>query len=81
MSTRAAVSCPDCPLYETFERLADARSLIESHREATGHEAVWELGRLSPGVVRAGEEAGVCGRPECGSDSVLSRVGDDTESR
>jgi hypothetical protein len=81
MPTRATVSCHDCALHETFGRLGDARSLIERHREETGHEAVWELGRLSSGVVRAGEEAGVCGRPECATDSPLSQVRDDAESR
>jgi hypothetical protein len=81
MATRATVTCPDCDLHETFERLADARSLLDSHRDETGHEAVWELGRLSPGVERAGDEAGVCGRPECASESPLSQVDEQPESR
>jgi hypothetical protein len=76
MATRATVTCPDCALHESFERLAAARSLIDSHREETDHEAVWELKRLSPGVERAGDEAGVCGRPSCASDSPLSRIDD-----
>jgi hypothetical protein len=74
MATSATVTCPSCALHETFDRLAAARSLIEDHREETGHEAVWEVGRLSPGVERAGDEAGVCGRPACGTDSPLSQV-------
>ncbi|MFC5368734.1 DUF7542 family protein [Salinirubrum litoreum] len=74
MASRATVTCPDCALHETFDRLAAARSLIETHREETDHEAIWELGRLSSGVERAGDEAGVCGRPECATDSPLSDV-------
>jgi hypothetical protein len=62
---RATVTCPDCDLRETFDRLATARAAIESHRVETGHEARWELHRLSPGVERAGREAGVCGRTAC----------------
>jgi hypothetical protein len=68
------VTCPDCALHETFDRLAPARSLIESHREETSYEAVWEVGSLSPGVERAGDDAGVCGRSECATDSPLSQV-------
>lgn len=59
--TRATVTCPDCDLDETFEKLAAARSRIEDHRTETGHDPTWELGRLDPGVERAGDEAGVCG--------------------
>lgn len=81
MATRATVTCPDCSLHETFDRLAAARSLLDSHRAETGHDPDWELGRLSPGVERAGEEAGVCGRPECATDSPLSQVGDGSDSR
>jgi hypothetical protein len=65
MAPRATVTCPDCEFTAVFERLPAARSAVETHREETGHEADWELGRLSPGVERAGDEAGVCGRPEC----------------
>jgi len=94
---RATVTCPDCERTETFDRLGAARSFIESHRSETGHEATWELHRLSPGVERAGDEAGVCGRPGCtteGSpldlDSDITRLrgptrgrrdGDDTPER
>jgi hypothetical protein len=76
----ASVTCPACSLRETFDRLAPARSLIEDHREATGYEADWRLGRVSPGVERAGDEAGVCGRPSCTSDSPLSRIGGEADS-
>jgi hypothetical protein len=62
---RATVNCPDCGLDESFGKLGAARERIEAHRRETGHEAVWELSALSPGVERAGDEAGVCGRPEC----------------
>jgi len=62
---RATVTCPECDLTETFDKLATARTFIETHRTETGHDATWELHRLAPGVERAGEEAGVCGRPAC----------------
>ena len=63
--TRATVTCSECDLSETFDRLAAARSSIDAHRDETGHEATWEIHGLAPGVERAGDEAGVCGRPEC----------------
>jgi len=72
--TRATVTCPDCDLHETFEKLAAARERIEAHRVETGHDPTWELGALDPGVERAGDEAGVCGRRECTTpDSPLFR--------
>ncbi|ELZ85505.1 hypothetical protein C453_06808 [Haloferax elongans ATCC BAA-1513] len=58
---RATVHCPDCGLEETFEKLAAARKRIEDHREETGHDPDWKLGRFAPGVKRMGDEAGVCG--------------------
>jgi hypothetical protein len=61
---RATVSCPDCDLTASFEKLQPARECIETHRVETGHDPYWELGELSPGVVRAGDAAGVCGRRE-----------------
>jgi len=61
---RATVTCPDCDLRESFEKLQPARERIEAHRRETAHDPVWELGELSPGVVRAGDAAGVCGRRE-----------------
>jgi hypothetical protein len=81
MNPRAAVTRPDCGLHESFDRVADARSLLDSHREKTGHVADWQVSRLSPGVDRAGDEAGDSGRPERATGSPLSRVDDDTESR
>jgi hypothetical protein len=63
-ATRATVTCPVCERTETFDHLGTARSFIETHRRETGHEAAWELHRLDAGVERAGDEAGVCGRPE-----------------
>lgn len=65
MSTRATVTCPDCDLRRSFEKLQPARECIESHRQETGHDPSWELGELSEGVVRAGDAAGVCGRDGC----------------
>lgn len=62
MST-PTVTCPDCDLRESFEKLGAARARIERHREETGHEATWDLGSLDAGVQRAGEQAGVCGIP------------------
>ena len=62
---RVTVSCPACALSETFDGLGAARSAIEDHRTETGHEAEWELPQLAAGVERAGDEAGVCGRPGC----------------
>ncbi|MFT4885004.1 MAG: hypothetical protein ACI8U4_002523 [Natronomonas sp.] len=62
---RVTVSCPACDRTETFEKLGTAREFIETHRTETGHEATWELSSLAPGVERAGDEAGVCGRPDC----------------
>lgn len=62
---RATVTCPACGLEETFSKLGAARQRIEDHREATGHDPVWELRRLADGVERAGAAAGVCGRRDC----------------
>lgn len=74
--TRATVSCPDCDRSETFQKLAAARAAIETHRAETGHEATWEIHRLSAGVERAGAEAGVCGRPECSTADSPLRLDD-----
>jgi len=73
---RATVTCPDCDRRETFDKLATARSFIETHRDETGHEATWELHRLDAGVERAGREAGVCGRPECTTEDSPLYLGD-----
>ncbi|MBP1987101.1 DUF7542 family protein [Halolamina salifodinae] len=62
---RVTVDCPECGLTETFDGLGSARSFIEDHRTETGHEATWELPQLASGVERAGDEAGVCGSPDC----------------
>lgn len=59
------VTCAACERKETFGTLGTAREFIEDHRTETGHEATWELPQLSTGVERAGDEAGVCGRPDC----------------
>ncbi|MFC7079188.1 DUF7542 family protein [Halorussus caseinilyticus] len=68
-SKRATVTCPDCGLEETFTKLGTARSCIEDHRTETGHEATWELHQLDAGVERAGDDAGVCGRPGCTNEN------------
>ncbi|WP_058365199.1 DUF7542 family protein [Haloparvum sedimenti] len=57
------LTCPGCDLRERFETLRPARERVEDHRRETGHEPDWEIGRLSPGVERAGADAGVCGVP------------------
>jgi hypothetical protein len=74
---RATVTCPECDLRETFEKLAAARGVIETHRSETGHEATWELHRLSSGVERAGDEAGVCGPESCPTTDSPLYIGED----
>ena len=64
MSDDVTVSC-DCGLTEVFDSLGAARAFVEEHRTATGHDPTWEFGKLAAGVERAGDEAGVCGSPEC----------------
>lgn len=63
--SRATVTCPECDFAETFAKLGAARSALETHRTETGHDVTWTLHRLAPGVERAGDDAGVCGRPAC----------------
>ena len=71
MST-TVVRCSDCEYAATFESLQDAREAMDDHERGTGHAVEWELGRLSSGVERAGDDAGVCGRDGCGNpDSPL----------
>ena len=72
---RTTVTCPDCAMAETFDKLGTARAAIERHRRETGHDPVWELGDLDDGVVRAGDAAGVCGVP--GSSDELGQSDDD----
>lgn len=59
------VTCPDCGVDERFETLRAAREHVERHRRETGHEPDWEIDGLSPGVERAGADAGVCGAGDC----------------
>jgi hypothetical protein len=61
---RATVVCSTCGLEESYSKLADARLHIEEHREETGHDPDWKLGRFAPGVEQMGSEAGVCGIPD-----------------
>ncbi|NHX36376.1 MULTISPECIES: DUF7542 family protein [Halolamina] len=71
---RVTVTCADCNLSETFDSLGTAREFVEDHRTETGHEPTWQLPELAAGVQRAGDEAGVCGRPGCtDTDSPLYR--------
>ncbi|MFC4357728.1 hypothetical protein ACFO0N_07170 [Halobium salinum] len=65
---RATVTCPDCDLEETFTKLRDARLAVDRHQRETGHDPTWRLGRLDPGVERAGDAATACGRTreDCG---------------
>jgi hypothetical protein len=72
MSTTVRVRCADCAYEEAFDSLRRARTALADHERATGHAVDWEIGRLSPGVERAGDDAGVCGREGCAnSDSPL----------
>ncbi len=66
--TRVAVRCADCSFSATHRRLPDARAAIDEHESATGHEVAWEIRTLAAGVVRAGADAGVCGRPQCANE-------------
>lgn len=67
------VICPDCGVREGFATLRPAREFVEHHRRETGHEPDWEIRGLSPGVERAGADAGVCGVPGTASaDSPLT---------
>lgn len=65
MTDDVTVSCPACDLTESFDSLGAARAFVEEHRTETGHEPTWKLPSLAEGVERAGDEAGVCGRPDC----------------
>lgn len=62
---RVTVTCGDCELSESFDSLGAAREFVEDHRAETGHDPTWRLPSLADGVERAGDEAGVCGRPGC----------------
>jgi hypothetical protein len=71
-SPGATVRC-ECGFEAGFDRLRDAREALHAH-EAAGHDADWEIHGVSRGVERAGEDAGVCGRPNCtNEDSPLYR--------
>jgi len=61
------VAC-SCGFEAAFDRLRDARAALAVHEDA-GHDADWEIRRVAPGVKRAGEDAGVCGRPECTNEA------------
>ncbi|WP_336037905.1 DUF7542 family protein [Halobacterium yunchengense] len=63
MHGETVVEC-SCGFEAGFDRLRDAREAVDAH-ESAGHDADWDIRRVAPGVERAGEDAGVCGRPEC----------------
>ncbi len=68
------VACTECNFDRAFDRLSEARVALATHEEETGHAADWRIDRLSPGVERAGDEAGICGRPGCtDTDSPIVR--------
>lgn len=72
MSTTVLVRCADCAYEETFDSLGRARTALDDHERATSHAVDWEIGGLAPGVERAGDDAGVCGREGCANpDSPL----------
>ncbi|KOX98314.1 hypothetical protein EXE48_17785 [Halorubrum sp. ASP1] len=65
MPTTVRVRCTDCAYDETFDSLRRARTALDDHERATSHAVDWEIGGLSAGVERAGDDAGVCGRDGC----------------
>ncbi|MFD1569800.1 DUF7542 family protein [Halorubrum laminariae] len=70
--TRVTVTCADCSMESTHEKLSDARVVLDDHESTTDHDVTWEIEALAAGVTRAGADAGVCGRPECANaDSPL----------
>jgi hypothetical protein len=72
--THITVTCTNCSFETTFSRLSAARVALADHERATGHTANWTIDSLSPGIERAGEEAGVCGIPgSSAADSPLVR--------
>ncbi|MYL68534.1 hypothetical protein GLW30_12435 [Halorubrum terrestre] len=72
MSTTVRVRCTDCAYEEAFDSLRRARTALDDHERETAHAVDWEIGGLAPGVERAGDDAGVCGREGCANpDSPL----------
>mgnify|MGYP006295518437 CR=1 FL=1 len=72
MSTTVRVRCADCEYEGAFDSLRRARTALDDHERAAGHTVEWDIDRLSPGVERAGDDAGVCGREGCANpDSPL----------
>lgn len=81
MSTTVRVRCADCAYEEAFDSLRRARTALDDHERATNHAVDWEIGGLSPGVERAGDDAGVCGRGGCANlDSPLLDHGSSSAS-
>ncbi|MFC7187370.1 DUF7542 family protein [Halorubrum yunnanense] len=74
--TRVSVRCADCSFEAGYDGLPAARTALDDHEAATGHEVAWEIESLTGGVSQAGADAGVCGRPECvNEDSPLANSG------
>lgn len=65
METTVRVDCSACSYSETYASLRVARTDLDAHERETGHTVEWEIERLSAGVERAGDDAGVCGRDGC----------------
>ncbi|QWC18535.1 hypothetical protein [Halorubrum sp. 2020YC2] len=65
MATSVRVRCDDCSYEAAFDSLRRARTALSDHERETGHAVEWEIGSLARGVERAGDDAGVCGRPGC----------------
>ncbi|SNR52773.1 DUF7542 family protein [Halorubrum vacuolatum] len=71
--TAVTVDCADCGFDVTYRRLREARVGLARHEAETGHAVDWRIERLSAGVERAGDAAGVCGIPERGDEACDGR--------
>lgn len=79
MRTEVEVRCSDCAYAATYDSLRRARTALDDHEREAGHAVDWEIRRLSRGVERAGDDAGVCGRDGCANpDSPLVGRGEES---
>ncbi|NUE03972.1 hypothetical protein HUB97_15940 [Halorubraceae archaeon YAN] len=61
--TSVTVTCSECEYESVFQKLSDARVELAAHETETGHVVDWSIEKLSAGVEKAGDDAGVCGIP------------------